>query len=120
MELRFLSPCGAADNAGARAVRRDVRVLATERTTEIFAAAYDNPLGARSAAEEQYREGADIIFHAAGKSGIGLLEAARDQSGPDRQLWAIGADTDQYQTVAAIPGVVDSASLRRHILTSVL
>ncbi len=39
---------------------------------------------------------------------------------PDRQLWAIGVDTDQFETVDAIAGVVDSESLRRHILTSML
>lgn len=42
-------------------------------------------------------EGADVIFHAAGISGDGVIEAAYDhglESG--RRVWAIGVDTDQH------------------------
>jgi basic membrane protein A len=108
--------------AGARAVDPDIVVLSTYLATtgDYGGGGFDNPLGARAAAQEQYDQGADVIFHAAGRSGIGLLEAARDLSRADRHLWAIGVDTDQYQTVATIPGVVDPAPLRRHILTSLL
>ncbi|HSL75723.1 MAG TPA: BTAD domain-containing putative transcriptional regulator [Candidatus Limnocylindrales bacterium] len=105
--------------AGARAVDPDIVVLSTYLAMD-YVAAFDDPLAGRAAAVELYERGADVVFHAAGTSGMGLLEAARDQSRPDRHLWAIGVDTDQYQTVGSIPGVVDAESLRRHILTSML
>ncbi|MDR5658978.1 BMP family ABC transporter substrate-binding protein [Serpentinicella sp. ANB-PHB4] len=49
----------------------------------------DEALG-KSIANQFYQQGADIIFHAAGATGTGMIEAAREQ---DR--WAIGVDRDQ-------------------------
>jgi len=121
LDADFIWTFEAGFEAGARTVDPDVQILKTYLATgEDYGGAFDNPLGGRAAARHLYEQGADIVFHAAGKSGIGLLEAARDMSSPDRQLWAIGVDTDQFETVDAIAGVVDSASLRRHILTSML
>jgi basic membrane protein A len=67
-----------------------------------------------------YSDGADVVFHAAGGSGVGVFEAARELSGSGRQLWAIGVDTDQFETVRTLTGVVDAEGWRAHILTSVL
>jgi basic membrane protein A len=121
LDAWFIWPFQAGFEAGARAVDPDVVVLSTYLATdEDFVGAFENPIGGRVAAEDLFDKGADVVLHAAGRSGIGLLEAARDRSGAGRHLWAVGVDTDQYETVAAIPGVVDSDSLRRHILTSVL
>ena len=116
----FIWPFEAGFEAGARAVDHDVVVLSTYLATDGDYGGFEDPLAGRAAAVDLYDQGADVVFHAAGRSGMGLLEAARDQSRTDRHLWAIGVDTDQYQTVGSIPGVVDAESLRRHILTSVL
>lgn len=35
-------------------------------------------------------------------------------------MWAIGVDSDQYQNVALLPGVVDAKRWQDHILTSVV
>ena len=67
-----------------------------------------------------YEQGADVIFAAAGDSGVGVFEAATALSTTDRQLWAIGVDTDQYESVLRLSGAVHSEAWRRHILTSVL
>jgi basic membrane protein A and related proteins len=64
-----------------------------------------------------YREGADVIFNAAGDSGLGIFEAADMMSPFDGvHLWAIGVDSDQYETV----GGVREAAWREHILTSMV
>lgn len=39
---------------------------------------------------DQHKRGADVIYHAAGKGGIGVIEAAGRAD-----FWAIGADQDQ-------------------------
>lgn len=39
-----------------------------------------------------YGQGADIVFHASGRCGLGVIEAAREK-GPG--FWAIGVDADQ-------------------------
>ena len=65
--------------------------------------AFRNPGRGKELALSQYQQGVDIIYHAAGSTGLGVFEAAR-QSGK----LAIGVDADQY---AEAPG---------HILTSMV
>jgi hypothetical protein len=48
----------------------------------------------RQASLQLYREGADVVFAAAGNSGTGVLRAAVELHEPDRPLWGIGVDTD--------------------------
>ena len=67
-----------------------------------------------------YDAGADVIFHAAGGSGIGIFDAAAAMSRPDRELWSIGVDSDQFETVRTLTGAVDPDAWRSHILTSVV
>ncbi|MBS1714807.1 MAG: BMP family ABC transporter substrate-binding protein [Armatimonadetes bacterium] len=45
---------------------------------------------AKVAAELLYGQGADVVYHAAGKAGLGVIAAAKDKN-----LWAIGVDSDQ-------------------------
>ena len=56
-----------------------------------------------------YENGADIVYHAAGKSGLGLFDAV-EAAGEGN--WAIGVDSDQYLTA-------DEAQ-KPYILTSML
>ncbi|MDD7362804.1 MAG: BMP family ABC transporter substrate-binding protein [Peptoniphilus sp.] len=44
----------------------------------------------KSIATNMYQQGADVIFHAAGGAGDGVIEAAKDQD-----KWVIGVDRDQ-------------------------
>ena len=59
-----------------------------------------------------YTDGADIIFHDAGESGLGVVQAARDLSDPSH-LWVIGSNTDAYHTTSS---EID----RSHVLTSTI
>ncbi len=60
-----------------------------------------------------YRRDADVVFAVAGTSGLGVFTAAAAESDVlDRQLWAIGADNDQWFEVAA--------DEQRHVLTSII
>lgn len=53
---------------------------------------FKNPGKAKEIAISQYSNGADIIYHASGLSGLGLFEAARESN-----KLAIGVDMDQYK-----------------------
>lgn len=70
---------------------------------------FENPAGGQTAATGMYDNGADIVYHAAGKSGLGVFDAV-EEAGDGK--WAIGVDSDQYKTV-------DPAQ-QKHILTSML
>jgi basic membrane protein A and related proteins len=70
---------------------------------------FENPTGGKQAASAMYEDGADVVYHAAGKSGLGVFDAV-EAAGDGK--WAIGADLDQYKSV-------DPAQ-KPHILTSML
>lgn len=73
------------------------------------ATGFENPAGGKTAAEGMYDNGADIVYHAAGKSGLGLFQAVAERG---EGFWAIGVDSDQYNTV--------EDDQKQHILTSML
>jgi basic membrane protein A len=76
--------------AGVKHVCPDCEVKSAYAGTEPKAFS-DPPLG-EELASAQYEQGADIIFHAAGKTGAGVFAAARQ-----RDARAIGVDSDQYE-----------------------
>ncbi|HUS63299.1 MAG TPA: BMP family ABC transporter substrate-binding protein [Kofleriaceae bacterium] len=53
--------------------------------------AFKNPAKGKELALAQYAAGADVVFHAAGSTGLGVFEAAREL-----QRLAIGVDADQW------------------------
>lgn len=67
--------------------------------------AFRNPGKGKEMAFSQYQQGADIIYHASGSTGLGVFEAAR-QTGK----LAIGVDADQY---AEAPGFVLTSMVKR-------
>lgn len=56
-----------------------------------YADSFTDATKGKSIATQMYVQGADIVFHAAGAVGNGVIEAAREQG-----KWAIGVDRDQY------------------------
>jgi len=51
---------------------------------------FGDPQAGYDAAISQFDQGADVIYHVAGFSGVGVINAAGDQG-----FWAIGCDVDQ-------------------------
>ncbi len=99
--------------AGAQAVNPDITVI-SQYITE--APDFDGFFAADRAKEialTMYGQDADVVYHAAGGSGAGLFEAAKEQSeSSGSKVWAIGVDSDQYNT--------SSEEVREYILTSML
>jgi basic membrane protein A len=98
---------------GAEQCNPDVTVESRYLTEPPDFAGFSDPALGKEAAAALYDAGADIVYHAAGGSGQGLFEeaAARRAAGGEN-IWAIGVDSDQYQTV--------SPELQDVILTSML
>jgi basic membrane protein A len=71
--------------------------------------AFVDPTRGEALSASMYDSGADVIYHAAGQSGLGLFKAAV-AAGDD--AIAIGVDSDQYLTA--------SAEEKPHIMTSML
>jgi basic membrane protein A len=55
-----------------------------------YSGSFGDPAAGKAIANQYFADGADIIYHAAGGTGAGVIEAAREQN-----LWAIGVDMDQ-------------------------
>ncbi len=66
---------------------------------------FNAPDRGREVAASMYESGADIIYAAAGGSGAGVFEAAQAVRDGGGDAWAIGVDSDQYNT--ADPAVQD-------------
>lgn len=105
----IIDPFAAGYKAGVAAVDPSITVDMKWLSDKGDAKAFANPPGAKTAATALYDAGADIVFHAAGLSGNGLFDAVATK--PDG-IWAIGVDSDQYQTA--------TADQQKHILTSSL
>ena len=116
----FIWPFHAGYEAGARSVNPDIEVLYEYLGTGPDLSGFSKPGAAEEAAHRLYEAGSDVVFHAAGDSGVGVFEAATNLSTDDRKLWAIGVDSDQYETVQSLSGAVHPEEWRRHILTSVI
>jgi basic membrane lipoprotein Med (substrate-binding protein (PBP1-ABC) superfamily)/DNA-binding SARP family transcriptional activator len=109
--------------AGARAIDPTIRVRASYLTRPPDFSGFNSFTLARRAAQRLYSRGADVIYHAAGWSGYGLFETARTLSRPERKLWAIGVDTDQYRTISTFDPTelgISGEAVRQHVLTSML
>lgn len=83
---------------GAKYANPDVKVLEEYVPGED---GYNNPEGAQNCAQDLHEQGADIIFHAAGNSGMGVFEAAKEGG-----FYAIGVDMDQKISASEYDDVI--------------
>jgi basic membrane protein A len=99
--------------AGAKQINPDIEVEIKYITQPPDFGGFNDPAKAKEIAASMYQGGADVVYHAAGGSGLGLFQAAQEYSDSSgSQVWAIGVDSDQYQTAPA--------ELQPYILTSML
>lgn len=96
---------------GARSVRPDIRLL--ENYVGVTDAAWNNPGRGKELALAQIAKGADIIFTAAGNSGLGAFDAVeemgRDATGRATHF-VIGVDSNQNMVK---PGFVLTSMVKR-------
>ena len=82
-------------DAGVEEVDPDIEIQSQYLSQDDPVKGFENPAGGETAATGMYDNGADVVYHAAGKSGLGLFDAVV-QAGDGN--WAIGVDSDQYLT----------------------
>ncbi len=91
--------------AGAKFVNPNVVVMSDYIGTT--GEAFKDPVKGKELALKQMKDGVDVVFHASGASGIGVLEAAASQ-----KKFAIGCDSDQSLTA--------TDAQRPYVLTSMM
>ena len=103
MKIPLIKKFEAGYQAGVRMVNPKAQVLVGY--AGVTGEAFKNPGKGKELALSQFGQGADIIFHASGSTGLGLFEAAREKG-----KLAIGVDSDQY---GEAPGVVLTSMVKR-------
>ena len=88
---------------GAAATRPGIRVL--QNMTGRTPSAWNDPAKGAALAQMQFARGADVVFHAAGGTGVGVIGAAREAG-----KLAIGVDLNQN---GLAPGTVLTSMLKR-------
>ena len=88
---------------GAKAAKADIEVF--QAMTGTTPAAWNDPTRASELAKGQMDRGADVVYHAAGRSGLGVIQAAADAG-----KLAIGVDSNQN---GLAPGSVLTSMLKR-------
>ena len=61
-----------------------------------YADSFTDAAKGKAIANQMYKNGADIVYHAAGGTGNGLISEAKDRRANGEDVWAIGVDKDQY------------------------
>lgn len=84
MELPLIKKFEAGFRAGVLSVKPDATILVN------YTGVFDNPDKGKEVALAQFAKKADVIYHASGACGIGVIQAA-----DDKDFWAIGVDQDQ-------------------------
>ncbi|WP_123622563.1 BMP family protein [Halorubrum sp. CSM-61] len=88
--------------AGVDHAAADVSVLST------YVDSFDDPEAGYAAAAEMYERGADVVYHAAGGSGLGVFQAAQEHG-----RYAIGVDSDQSRSNPRYADVILASMVKR-------
>ncbi|MCX4764563.1 BMP family ABC transporter substrate-binding protein [Streptomyces sp. NBC_01275] len=93
---------------GAKSVKPNIKIESQYLTETAQEGGFSSPDKGKDAASGQIEAGADVLYHAAGLSGQGVITEAAA-----KKVWAIGVDSDQYSQSAL-------ASYKDYILGSAL
>jgi basic membrane protein A len=103
MDVPLIHRFEAGYRAGAVHERPDTKVLVGY--AGVRPEAFADPVRGKEIALSQISRGADVIFHASGVTGLGVIEAAREQG-----KYAIGVDANQN---GVAPGTVLTSMIKR-------
>lgn len=100
---------------GARSVNPTIVIASTYLGAADDGTVWNDPDKARNVTVTMLASGTDVVYAAAGASGVGMLQAVKDAGGPANNLWAIGVDSDQYTmpSLAAYKEVILTSTIKR-------
>jgi len=110
MDIGLIHRFGTGYEEGAHAVNPNIRVI--KNYVGVTDAAWNNPGKGKELALAQIGKGADVIFTAAGNSGLGAFDAAEQQGKKDGRAthFVIGVDANQNMVK---PGFVLTSMVKR-------
>ncbi|WP_435347515.1 BMP family lipoprotein [Haloarchaeobius sp. HRN-SO-5] len=102
LDVPLINKFQAGYEAGIEYANGDVTVEST------YVGSFNDAATAREAALSMYDAGADIIYHAAGASGLGVFQAAQE-----RGKYAIGVDADQSRSEPDFADYIIASMVKR-------
>ncbi|MDJ0822555.1 MAG: BMP family ABC transporter substrate-binding protein [Paracoccaceae bacterium] len=103
MDIPLIRHFGCGYAQGAKAINPDINIIAN--MTGTTPTAWNDPVKGSELANAQISQGADVIYAAAGGTGVGVLQTAADQD-----ILSIGVDSNQNHLH---PGKVLTSMLKR-------
>ncbi|WP_171175864.1 BMP family protein [Ruegeria sp. HKCCD8929] len=103
MDIPLIRHFGCGYAQGAKAVNPDVKIIAN--MTGTTPAAWNDPVKGSELTKAQISQGADVVYAAAGGTGVGVLQTAADEG-----VLSIGVDSNQNHLH---PGKVLTSMLKR-------
>ena len=103
MDIPLIRHFGCGYAQGAKAVNPDIQIIAN--MTGTTPTAWNDPVKGSELANAQISQGADVIYAAAGGTGVGVLQTAADEN-----ILSIGVDSNQNHLH---PGKVLTSMLKR-------
>jgi basic membrane protein A len=73
-----------------------------------YTGSFSDPGAGKEAAVSMYNDGADIVYHAAGATGIGVFQAASEQN-----RYALGVDSDQSKSSPKFANVILASMVKQ-------
>lgn len=113
MEIDLIKAFEAGYIEGAKSVNPDIKIESKYMGAAGDNTAWNVPEKAKTATDGMIANGADVVYAAAGGSGLGMFQSVKAAADGGATVWAIGVDSDQY-TVPAL------AEYKDIILTSML
>ncbi|MBS2026903.1 MAG: BMP family ABC transporter substrate-binding protein [Deltaproteobacteria bacterium] len=89
MEMPLIKKFEAGFKAGVRATKPDAVILTA------YTGSFDNPNAGKQTTQDLLGKGADVIFHAAGSDGLGVINAVKEARAAGKNVFAVGVDSDQ-------------------------
>lgn len=103
MDIPLIRHFGCGYAQGAQAVNPDIEIIAN--MTGTTPTAWNDPVKGSELTKAQISQGADVIYAAAGGTGVGVLQTAADE-----EIYSIGVDSNQNYLH---PGSVLTSMLKR-------
>jgi basic membrane protein A len=96
--------------AGFRAGLQNVNPAAASSLRVTYTGSFDNVGAGKQVGQDLLAKGVDVIFHAAGTDGLGVIQAAKEARTAKKEAYVIGVDSDQWHVA---PDAVLSSMVKR-------
>jgi basic membrane protein A and related proteins len=104
MEVPLIKKFEAGFRAGVAATNPKATVLVN------YTGSFDNVAAGKQVGQDLVQKGADVVYHAAGSDGMGVIQAVKEARAAGKAVYVIGVDSDQSHLA---PEAVLTSMLKR-------